>query len=185
MLQDFTWRPDWSAPALWRWFSQIATAEWARTGHTCSWRHAARSGCCRYSCCWRSDTDSYPGGRNKGDDGLRQRETLWKLIWNMDSVWNNDSLTASSKCSTFSCLVCFMSARGDISTVQTFCLWGTANENNLGLRVEDRNYNGLFVVEDKDCTKTQLMLNSDSCKDILIESNNEYTELGMGITGPL
>lgn len=60
-----------------------------------------------------------------------------------------------------------------------------ANENNLGLRVEDRNYNGLFVVEDKDCTKTQLMLNSDSCKDILIESNNEYTELGMGITGPL
>lgn len=125
----------------------------------------------------------------------REKQERWRAASKRNSLeahlkhgqclkqWLPDSYC--SKCSTFSCLVCFMSARGDISTVQTFCLWGTANENNLGLRVEDRNYNGLFVVEDKDCTKTQLRLNSDSCKDILIESNNEYTELGMGITGPL
>lgn len=36
-----------------------------------------------------------------------------------------------------------------------------------------------------DCTRTQFMLNRDSCKDILVDSNNKYTELGMGITGPL
>lgn len=71
-FSGLSWCPGWSAPGRWRWFSQTATAGWERRGHTCSWRLAARSGCSRYSCYWRGDTDSYPGGK-----GVLKRTTLF------------------------------------------------------------------------------------------------------------
>lgn len=63
LFSKLSWCPGWSAPAQWCWFFQTTTAGWERQGHTCSWRLAAHSDCYQYSCYWRDDTDSYPGGK--------------------------------------------------------------------------------------------------------------------------
>ena len=80
MLRGLSWRPGWSDPARWSWFSQTATAGWEKTGRMCSWRSAARWGCSRCSCYWPGDTDSCPAGRRERETGRNEKSFHLSLL---------------------------------------------------------------------------------------------------------